>query len=151
MRLDQILKNIGAEIVKQETSDGRTTLFVRAGKERLAAERWKAVIEELLLSCSGQKTPSWSVDLSKAFFVTEAKAVRFLWRIIFTGNVKRGLESFGTSVMRSMSQGVEVTSMPLVGRVQYEFDPALGKMKGGHSGTQAARARSVGLSGGSIQ
>ncbi len=150
MRLDQVLPRIGAQIVKHEAAEGRVVLFIRVGRQPLQAGRWKQAVEELLLACDEQKKVTWGVDLSKAFFV-QSGAVKYLWRLIFTGDVKKGAENFGSAVMRSLSVGGEVMSMPLVGQVQYEFDPANGKMKGGHDPARAKKAIAFGMSGGNIQ
>ncbi len=150
MRLDKVLERIGAQIVKADKDGSKVILFIRVGKGELNTARWKKSVEELLLACSEQKEPTWHVDVSKAFF-TQGGVVKYLWRFIFSGDARHGTEDFGRSVMRSLSVGGEVMSMPLVGQVQYEFDPAKGKMKGGHDSKRAAVARSVGLSGGNIQ
>jgi hypothetical protein len=151
MRLDQLLKRIGAELVKAEQANGRVVLFVRAGTAAEQATRWKLVIEGVLLAHHEQKGPRWDLDLSKAFFVNEGGAIRYLWRFVLTGDVKRGAESVGFAVSRALATGAEITEMPLVGQVQYPFDPQNGRIKGGHTSERAARARAVAMSGGSIQ
>jgi hypothetical protein len=150
MRLDVVLGKIGAEIVKVEKHQGRVTIFLRTGRKRADAARWKQVVEEMLLAASEQRKVTWGVDISKAFFADRG-AVKYLWRVVLTGDVKQAAENFGNATMRSLSQGAEVTSMPLIGQVQYEWDPANGKMKGGHSQGKARTAITQGISGGNIQ
>lgn len=150
MRLDQILLRIGAEIVKTDNTPTKVVLFVRSGREQRQLQQWRKMIEEYLGAATNQ--PKWQLDISRSYYITAAKAVKYLWRIIITGDVRSGAEAFGQAVTRSVAVGVsQVTSMPLIGNVQYPYDPANGKMKGGHDLGRAAQARTAGLSGGSIQ
>jgi hypothetical protein len=150
VKLDVVLKRLGATLVSADTKGQQTTLLIRASRDRRDAARWKVVIEEVLLASTETRNKGWSADVSKVFFAQDG-AVKYLWRIIVKGELRKGLEAFGNAAIRSLSTGSEVTSIGLVGRKQYEFDPAAGKMKGAHDPKAARRAISVGLSKGSIQ
>ena len=152
MRLDQILTRIGAAIVKTDNNPQKVVLFIRSGRSQRQLAQWRTMVEEYLGAHASLTTPKWGLDISRSYYITEAKAVKYLWRIILTGDVRNGAEAFSRAVIRSITVGGgEVTSMPLIGNTPYVFDPAKGKMKGGHDGKTAAQARSAGMSGGSIQ
>lgn len=152
MRLDQVLARIGVEIVKSEPTKTKVVLFLRAGRKPQHIAQWKRTIEEYLSAEAEQREKSWSCDISRSYYLAQAKAVKYLWRVIITGDVRTGAESFGQAALRSLSAGgAEVMSMPLVGQVNYEFNPAEGKMKGGHPPDRARAAVTLGMSGGNVQ
>lgn len=154
MRLDQALARIGAQIVKQELNGHRLTVFIRANLAGHHYERWKAAVEELILAHAGAKErgdAGWGLDVSRYYYPVSG-AVKYLWRIVVVGSseedVHAGVEAFVNAVIRSVASSVEVTSMPLVGQIQYASDPANGKIKGGYGLREAqtvmAKARSGG-------
>lgn len=127
MRLDQALTRISAEVVTQRQDAGGATLMIRMRGDLGA---WADAIREVLLVQENLADKRWSVDISRAYFLDKSsQTVRFLWRIILRGDVKEAAESFGMSIIRCLSEGVEVTSQPLVGRVSQKP----GSTKGAHS------------------
>lgn len=157
MQLNKILEKIGVTVVRVEkpSSGDSLRLFLRVGRDPRQFSQWKGVVEEFILAGEENvaKKPDvgWACDISQAYYPTKEQTVRYLWRVIITGNRRVGAESFGQAVLRVVSQSAEVTEMPLVGRKEYAFDPANGKMKGAHNSKSAAALISVGMSGGKIQ
>lgn len=152
MKIDQILKKIDVTLVRVEKSqDGRTlTLYLRINRSERTFQRWRAVVEEVLLAADHNVAEKlgWKIDVSQYYYVSPEKVVRYLWRVILTGNVRAGAEALGQAILRVLSQGADVTSMPLVGRKQYAFDPAAGKMKGAHDPRDVASIVSQGIGSG---
>lgn len=135
MRLDQALQKIGVEVVKVDPHPNRLTLLLRVhrSKDGLNQKRWAFAASKLVkASNKASKANLWSADVSKVL-MESGGAVVYFWRVILTGNVKTGQRIFGEAVLEGLRQGVEIKSMPLVGQVRYERDPANGKLKGGHS------------------
>ncbi len=146
MRLDQAMNRIGAEIVKEEKTEEGITLFVRAPQDAVNGPRWTETIKEFLIAAEQNKGQSWSADVSKTFFAKDG-AVRFLWRFILGGSVASAAGALGRAAIRALASGVEVKSMPLVGRREYEFDVSRGKMMGGHPMGEAAGILATALKG----
>lgn len=149
MKVDQILKKIGVTLVRVEKNKNRETLilYLRINRSERTFQQWRAVVEEVLLAADENvaKKLGWKIDVSQYYYVSPEKAVRYLWRAILTGNVRAGAEALGQAVLRVVSQGTDVTSMPLVGRKQYAFDPAAGRMKGAHDPRDATAIVSQGI------
>jgi len=147
MRLDQALARIGAEIVKQETTpDGGTVLLIRAPKDQVNASRWIDTVKEFLVAAEQNNGQSWSSDVSKTYFSKDG-TIRYLWRFVLGGAVPSAAGALGRAALRALSQGVEVTSAPLIGRKEYPFDPANGKLKGAHDSRVAASAMATAIRG----
>lgn len=127
MELRTALKRVGAIIVKEKIAETEATLYLRVDPAQ--GEVWVAAITEFLLGVDGK---TYKVDLSKYFYVSEG-AIRYLWRVVLTGAVEAALGRFGAAAMQAvMARTPEMTSFPLVGRIQYPCDPARGLLKGGH-------------------
>jgi hypothetical protein len=140
---DQIqvaLNRIGAEVVRVEKGDTRRVYSIRVKNEPVLAARWKSIVEAFLLGTAEVQTRNekgrWQADISKWFFPLQG-SVRYLWRIMIMAEdaegIERGENMFSMMALDALREGVEVTSMPLVGRKNYEFDPRTGKTKGAHS------------------
>jgi|GEM_PF-4248729 len=128
MKLDQALLKVGATIVKVEQGETRVVLLMRIDQAK--ARYWTETVTEFLLAAS-EKPQGWSADASKYFFAVPASGVvKFLWRVILLGDVRAAAEALGRASQRVVQGTVEVMSQPLVGRKEYEFDPARGKFKG---------------------
>ncbi len=134
MELVAALKRVGGTVVKQnvqmpsaERARGAGTFYVRVDPE--AGDKWVDFVTNVLV---GAKNKEYTVDISK-YFYAENDQVKYLWRIVLTGNVAQGLAMAAASAIASSAQHAEeITSFPLVGRATYEFDPLRGKIKGGH-------------------
>lgn len=135
MELAAAMAQIGAEVVKTEEKGATLRVWCRIPTKGPA---WSAVLRNVLNRAGAE----WQIDVSKVYFLKEG-SIRFLWRLIFSGDV----EAAQAAVVQCLDQTQgerEVTSMPLVGRVEYPFDPANGKTKGAtHVGENAA-ARAIG-------
>lgn len=122
MRLDVALNKIGVQIVRQHSPDKKSaTLMMRVPASSLGI--WAKVVEEFLLSAETVPTAElkWSADVSRVYFVDkESRSVRYLWRVVLSGNCAGAAETLGMAIIRSLSGTVEVTSQPLVGRVEYQ-------------------------------
>lgn len=127
MRLDQALIRCNVEIVtqKQDSADS-ATLMLRVKDPAV----WAEVIREFLITQNTLSDKKWSTDVSRVYFLDpQSRSVRYLWRLVLKGAPKDAAEVLGQTAIRVLSQGVEVTSQPLVGRV----DPSPGSTKGAHS------------------
>lgn len=134
MKLSAELGRVGATLVKEKITETKATLFIRVAEER--GQVWIEALSSLLLSSADKK--EWSLDVSKYFYVSNG-AVRYLWRIVIDGETSSCLEHFSRLAFEAaMANRKELDSFPLVGRARYEIDPALGKLKGGHSMEQAS-------------
>lgn len=138
MRVEQALAKIGVSIADASDDDGTMTLMLRIQGDPTTQRRWRKTLERFLLA-EEKGRAQWQADVSKHFFA-KAGAVRFLWRLVFTGNVKTASRVLRDCALESLKDGVEVTSLPLVGRVNYEFDPTKGKFKGAHDIGVGAKA-----------
>lgn len=131
MRLDHALNRIGVEIVRQHSTDKKSaTLMLRVPQK--SAQIWTTVVQEFLLASEEQPEAAlrWTTDVSRVYFLDkESKVLRYLWRVVLGGNVAGAAEILGLAVIRTLSDGIEVTSQPLVGRARQEP----GSTKGGHS------------------
>jgi len=146
MRLDQALARIGVEILKQEVTANGIILLLRAPQDNVNAPRWTSAVKQFLIAAEKNNGQSWSADVSKTYF-SKAGVVRYLWRLSLNGTVPSAAAALGQAALQALSSGVEVTSMPLVGRKTYEFDPAKGKLKGAHDPGRASAAVSAAIRG----
>ena len=110
------LQRIGAELAKEVSKAGSTTLFVRAKD----GDKWQETLVELLQGAaekaSSDKEPDelkWKLDASKYFFVDQGE-VRYLWRLVLTGNAEEGVRYVASTAFRVATKGVkELDSYPL--------------------------------------
>lgn len=158
MRLDQLFSRLGATVVDVHKKPKKVVLLLRLQTSPPGPERWKTFVESLLdaeakhrRKAAQNDTPTWAVDISRVYFRSDTGTVRYLNRIVLTGDVRTASETVGGVIKQCLRVGVEVTSMPLVSQKTYELDPANGKLKGAHDTSTAAKARSVALSGGNLQ
>jgi hypothetical protein len=136
MTFDQALKRIGVTIVKTENGQNKVILLLRVNPKQ--ADLWNDTLTEYLLA-SADRRVNWTTDVSKYFYpVPDQGVVKYLWRVILSGNPRAAAEAMGRAAQRAIAAGVEVTSQPLVGRREYEFDPARGKIAGAHGVDSAA-------------
>lgn len=127
MRLDQAFNRCNVEVVTQKVdTTGAATLMLRVNDP----STWADVVKEFLLAQDALVEKKWSADVSRVYFVDQTSHnVRYLWRVILRGAAKDAAEALGQAIIRVLSQGVEVTSQPLVGRLE----TAPGSTKGAHS------------------
>lgn len=126
MRLDQALNKIKIEVVSSKTDGRKATMLFRVPKD--SNNPWGAAIQEFLLAATKLKE-GWETDVSQVYFVDEgSETVRRLWRVVLEGNLKDGAAAFSQAIIRTLATSVEVTSMPLTGRVEYG-----GGYKGAHN------------------
>jgi hypothetical protein len=128
--MQKALKRVGGEIVKIVESTN-TTVFIRIDSEK--AKLWSEAVSEFLLSRG-----DWNSEVAKVFFAKpEENVVRYLWRVIFKGDIAAATEAFTAACTRAAAKNTELTEFPLVGRKHYEFDPTTGKTAGGRSPAEA--------------
>jgi len=137
--LNKLLQRAGISIAKTETAPGRVIVLLRVAKDSF----WNETMSEFLLASVGQP---WSTDVSKWFYVDQTNNIRFLWRVVLQNDVKAASEALGAAAVRAVQSSVEVVSQPLVGRKDYPFDPASGKMMGAHDAGTASKALAVATS-----
>ncbi len=134
MELESALAQIGAEIVKTEERDGTLRVWLRIPTK---GSPWSQVLLDFM-----SKPQGWQVDISKSYFVKEG-GIRFLWRVIMTGDTAAAQAALVAALDRKQEIR-EVTSMPLVGRVEYPHDLANGKSKGAYEAKDNIAARAIG-------
>lgn len=149
MELGAALKRVGATIVKEKILDGVTggvgvaTFYLRVDPDQ--GDKWVEVISALLISGAER---AFTLDVSKYFYVAQG-AVKYLWRIIITGDTSAGMLLFGSCALTvSVEHAPEITSFPLVGRAKYPFDPAKGKIKGSYEADSAVGIINLAVAGG---
>lgn len=132
MKLEEVLKRVGGEVASAEKTDSGFILMLRVDPE--LGGKWADTIREFLLN----KATAWSTDVSKLFYASGG-SVKYLWRIVLRGNTKAAAEALSAAALRALMQIGELDSYPLVGRREYEFDPANGKIAGPHAASAPAR------------
>lgn len=129
MKLNQALKRVGASIAQEKINDKSATIYLRVDPDQ--GEKWVETVTEFLIGAEGK---AFTADVSKYFFAQHG-GVKYLWRIVIEGAVDAALGLLGAAAMQvSVAHAPEIKSMPLIGRVEYPFDPARGKIKGAHQG-----------------
>lgn len=116
-------------IIRVEEGPRRHVYTLRIPTEPQALARWRMITNNFLLGTAEatQKKVSnpnalqylWQVDFSKWFFVAGG-VVKFAWRIMIMAQDSRGLDR-GENMLAhcaadALREGIEVTSMPLIGR-----------------------------------
>ena len=140
MQLGAALKRVGGEIVKEKVEGTSATYQLRVDLEQ--GQKWIDTVSAFLTGAVGK---AYKVDVSKAFYV-DAGQVRYLWRIVIQGDTAAALTLLGACALQAaMANAPEVESIPLVGRGRYEYDPARGKIKGGHELEQSATIVSMAI------
>lgn len=130
--LESILARLGAQVVKSEVSSTRATLMLRVRLDEVTRSKWAGFIEEILIREAAGKRKTWTADVGQVYFLSGG-VPKYLWRIVLQAKNQKGidaaLEQAHGAAMQSLSKGVEVTSMPLVGRDTY----AGAKTRGAHA------------------
>lgn len=143
-QLDAALRRVGAHIAKEQVTARAATRYLVV--DLAQGEKWVDALREFLVVLSG-KTPALTADASKCYFAREGR-LRYLWRVSIQGDVMRADALFTACALEaSMAHTTMVMSMPLVGRIEYPFDPARGKLKGGHELDQAVGILNAAISG----
>lgn len=147
MELSKSFKSLGIEVVKADNASDRLTMFLRVPMEPPNAQRWRITLQKILATA---KPGVWSVDISKSFFLSEQKTVKYLWRFIVTGDHAAAAEAISSAIRGSLSAPVEgeITSFPLIGRIDYKPNPAAGKTKGVYDPRTASSIVSTAARGG---
>lgn len=143
MKLQVMLKRIGVEIAKESIKKENATVYLRVDPDYGA--QWVEVLSAFLLGAQGK---TFKVDASK-YFYPEHGELKYLWRFYLSGEVDEALQFFGSCVQEvALTHARQFESFPLVGRATYEFNPAKGKLKGGHHVDEAAGILSMAIGGG---
>lgn len=152
MNLSQAFSKIGVE-VKRVSKQGRQTVIlvkIPADDTGKVQTRWKAAIEEVVVRSheESEKQKRWSADVSKWFFAMDG-GVRFLWRIVLNGNFETSEPVIVNSILAGLRAGVEVTSMPLIGRSDHKMrDGKPTKTMGAYGMAEGASVAEAAISGG---
>lgn len=143
-QLDAALRRVGAHIVKEQVEEKAAIRYLVVDLEQ--GEKWVHALREFLVVLPSKK-PALTADASKCYFVRDGQ-LRYLWRVSIQGDVMRADALFTACALEaSMVHTAPVMSMPLVGRIEYPFDPARGKLKGGHELDQAVGILNVAIGG----
>ncbi len=128
MELAPALARIGVEVAQQKAGREEVTIYLRV--DNAQAEKWIDFVTTFLRGAHGKK---YKVDLSKYFYLSQGD-VRYLWRVFIRGaTFADGIDLLRQcAVETSLAHAPQLDSFPLVGRIKYPFDPARGKLKGGH-------------------
>jgi len=135
MRLDQALTKIGVQVLKVEEVPQANQLIIllRVKPDALSRQRWNQTATKLVLCAEkGKRSGIWGAEIAKVLYA-QGGSVRFVWRAILHGELNTAQRLFGEAALEALRTGVEVTSAPLVGQVEYPHDPAKGKLKGGYA------------------
>lgn len=146
MKLNQALTRVGATIAQEKIQEKAATVYLRVDPDQ--GDKWTDTVTEFLVGSRGK---SFKIDVSKYFFEQHG-GVKYLWRIVVDGDVTAALSLLGACAMQvSMQHAPEVKSMPLIGRIEYPFDPARGKLKGAHDVDASTALVSAAIGGGGGQ
>lgn len=122
MQFEQVVQRLGAQIVKQDVTDTKVVLMLRVRTDDVTRSKWAGFVEESLIREELGKRKAWTLDISQAYYLANGSP-RYLWRLMIQGKTKKSvataLEQLYGAAIQSLSAGVEVTSMPLVGRDNY--------------------------------
>lgn len=147
MRLDQAFKRAGFEIVSAQKEQGgkRLVFDVRVPLQGQVPNRWKLMIEEVLLTAEAferKENTKWQVDISKRFY-SKNNVVRYLWRVVMSGDLSACQAVFVASVLASLRSGNELKEVPLVGNVDLTPDFKNGRVRGAYARGEEDRASGV--------
>lgn len=126
------LKRIGGEIVSEDKlSNGSVRVLLRIGKSKQHQEYWADAVERVLLHLvdppPSTKKMNWGVDISRYYYASKAEQkVKYLWRLVFTGDLDVGKNFVRSAIIESVSESSEVKSFPL-SYVPSGGDPADGR------------------------
>lgn len=127
MQIEQLLARLNVEVVSTAMGDSELTLFLRVKTDEPTQNRWRVFITELLLHDRKDKRARWTVDIGHTYFLRENEDTpRYLWRLIIEAkkggkkSLDEGLKRVSQAAMSALSNGVEITSMPLVGRSSHK-------------------------------
>lgn len=129
------------EIIRVERHKRRHIYSVRGSTDQGVQLRWRDIINDVLLGAveEGGKG-GWAIDVSKWFFVAGG-TVRFCWRVIVSGDdlkkIEKGERFIAGVADLALRTGVEITSMPLIGRKIYPPD----SLAGAYTEKEAAQKR----------
>lgn len=133
MNIETALGKIGAEIVSQDKlSDTSRRFMIRTGKSPEHLKAWQNTITEFLLHAaelSSKGKPPWTVDVSRYYFVKNGSKVKYMWRIIVSGDVDQGVAAFSGAIVRGMGSAVELKSFPIISPTA---NPKSGSYRGAH-------------------
>lgn len=148
MRLDQAFKKAGFEIVsaQKDAQGGKRLVFdVRVPIQGQIPNRWKLMMEEVLITAEifeRKENVKWQVDISKRFFAKN-NIVRYLWRVVMSGDLAACQAVFVSSVLASLRSGNELKEVPLVGNVDLSPDLKNGRVRGAYTRGDEDRASGV--------
>lgn len=147
MKLDQALVKIGVEVVRAEKNGEDLVLLLRVHTDDPRNQpRWISAatgFTRKVWEC--RKGNTWSGEVSKLLVTPDGEHVLFYWRVTFTGHVQTAQRVLGEAIIEALREGVEITSMPLIGQKTYEHNPAAGKFKGGYALSGAGASAGPGL------
>jgi hypothetical protein len=146
MDYEPALQRIGVQVTKKKIGESSLTLYFRIDPK--SGDKWVDTVTAFLLGAQGRP---YKVDLSKYFYADKA-TVKYQWRLIVTGeNAPALLVLLAQCALEtSVAHAPQLTSFPLVGRIDYEFNPAKGKLKGAHDQEDGDRIVSVAMGGGML-
>ena len=102
------LRHLGAMVVEvRERSATNVQILLRVGPERAA--HWPEFIAELLSTESDV-----ALDVSKVFF-KDAGAVRYLWRVVISGDLEVGLRDIAAAASSVVGRHSQVDEVQLLG------------------------------------
>lgn len=122
----------------------QVVIYLRVDKRKQLRDRWNHMLKELFLDVQREKiAKACSIDVSQAYFM-DSGVVKYLWRLVVQGDMAIANRSISFACTRALSAtSPEVTSFPLVGRLTYPFNPAMGQIKGAYSLDDNAKAQQM--------
>lgn len=120
------------EIIRIEKSKLRHVYSIRVPSDPMVLARWRRILNDFLLgtgeavrkksNAKSVRKYTWQIDISKWFF-EHGGAVKFCWRIMIMAadpnGVSRGENMLAQCATNALREGIEVTSMPLIGRKEF--------------------------------
>ena len=143
MRVDQAFAKAGFQITEATKGKDQITFSVRVPTDpAIIAQRWSGMLAQILVvaeEVASKPTKKWEIDISKRFFAKHG-GVRWMWRIVMSGDVKACQAALTTATINSLRIGNEISQVPLVGQTSMEPDPKNGKFKGSYPRNDDDRA-----------
>jgi hypothetical protein len=128
MKLDQIFAKAGFVILEAAKQNENLVVMIRVPTQNpIVPLRWKAWMDGVL--GAAEKAKAWGVDVSKVFY-SERGQMKYRWRIIMRGDIKKAQHMCVQAAVNSLRTGVEVNEVELIGQENLTPDPRNGKFRG---------------------
>lgn len=142
MRVDQVFKRAGFEIVGAHKDESIIVFDVRVPLRDLVPARWTALLGDILPvaeKVGRNPVPKWELEVTKRFY-SQNGSLRYLWRVTMRGNLAACQAAIVAATINTLRVGHELTEVPLIGQLNVAPDPKNGRFKGAYPRNDDDRA-----------